>query len=226
MPTSTAAVHVVAFGPYRLDTFRRELRRGGTLLHLTPRVFDTLVALIERRERVAGKAELMAALWPDRAVEEANLTQNVFTLRKLLRGGSEGTEYIATVPRRGYRFVAAVREVEAGEPVAVTRIEPRPPRRARRLMAAIAVAVAFAIAVVAPLGSHADEPRWARLIRTDAGRPPSRADRVRITVQRVDGATRRPRWEKSFESDVQGLAALHDQAARAIAAEIETDQAR
>jgi TolB-like protein/DNA-binding winged helix-turn-helix (wHTH) protein/tetratricopeptide (TPR) repeat protein len=82
--------------------------REGTPVPLTPKAFDTLVMLVENRDRVVEKDEMMKAIWPDSFVEERNLAQNVFTLRKAL---GEDT-YIETVPRRGYRFAAGVREVE------------------------------------------------------------------------------------------------------------------
>jgi DNA-binding winged helix-turn-helix (wHTH) protein/Tfp pilus assembly protein PilF len=105
---------VYHFGPFRLDASKRGLQREGQAVPLTPRAFDTLLALVENRGRVVEKDELMRRVWPDVVVEEANLTQNVFTLRKALGEGSKEQRYIATVPRRGYQFVAEVREsVEA-----------------------------------------------------------------------------------------------------------------
>ena len=96
-----------AFGPFYLDSTRRTLMREGVLVSLTPKVFDTLVILIENNDRVVEKGELMQAIWPDSYVEERNLAQNVFTLRKAL--GED--KYIETVPKRGYRFAADVRQV-------------------------------------------------------------------------------------------------------------------
>ena len=97
-----------AFGPFYLDTTRRTLMREGAPVPLTPKAFDTLVMLVENSDRVVEKDEMMKAIWPDSFVEERNLAQNVFTLRKAL---GEDT-YIETVPRRGYRFAANVREVD------------------------------------------------------------------------------------------------------------------
>ena len=71
---------------------------------LTPKAFDTLLALVERRDRVVDKAELMRIVWPDSFVEEANLSQTIFVLRKTLGEGPDGRPFIDTVPRRGYRF--------------------------------------------------------------------------------------------------------------------------
>ncbi len=102
------------FGEFRLEPELRRLSRDGQPVALTPKAFDTLVALVEWRDRVAGKTELLQRLWPEHVVEENNLTQQIFTLRKALGDGPEGARFIATVPRYGYRFVADVRVVEAG----------------------------------------------------------------------------------------------------------------
>ncbi len=80
---------------------------------LTPKAFDILVALLERRDRVVDKAELMKLVWPDSFVEEANLSQTIFVLRKTLGEAPDGRPFIDTAPRRGYRFAAAVREASA-----------------------------------------------------------------------------------------------------------------
>ncbi len=99
------------FGEFVLSPDERLLLRRSEPVPLTPKAFDTLVALVERRDRVAEKAELMLRLWPDHVVEEANLTQQIFTLRKALGDSPEGNLYIRTIPRHGYRFVAEVRLV-------------------------------------------------------------------------------------------------------------------
>lgn len=98
------------FGPFRLDIQARRLLRNGELLPLTPKDFETLLALVTNRDRVVSKTELMQALWPDSFVEEANLTQHVFTLRKALGNRPDGKPYVETIPRRGYRFTAPVDE--------------------------------------------------------------------------------------------------------------------
>jgi DNA-binding winged helix-turn-helix (wHTH) protein/TolB-like protein/Tfp pilus assembly protein PilF len=87
------------------------------VIPLTPKAFDVLLALIDRRDRVVDKAELMKLVWPDSFVEEANLSQTVFVLRKTLGDDSDGNQYIETIPRRGYRFAADVRVVEIAPPV-------------------------------------------------------------------------------------------------------------
>jgi DNA-binding winged helix-turn-helix (wHTH) protein/Tol biopolymer transport system component len=105
----------VQFGPFRLDAAKRLLLRNGDPVSLTPRAFDALVLLVEHRDRVVSKDELLRDLWLDTSVEEATLSQHVFMLRRALSGGGDPEiEYIATLPRRGYRFVAPVVEIGAG----------------------------------------------------------------------------------------------------------------
>jgi len=119
------------FGPYRADIVRRLLLRNGVPVPLTSKAFDTLEVLVRNRDRVMEKEEMLKAIWPDTIVEEANLTQNVSTLRKALCELPGEHRYIATVPGRGYRFVGAVREPT---PDARADAEPRTPWL-RRLLA-------------------------------------------------------------------------------------------
>ena len=98
------------FGPFRIDLGERLLRRGGNVVPLTPKAVETLVALVERRGRLVSKDELMGRLWPGTFVEEANLTNQVSLLRKALGDNAAEPAYIETVPRRGYRFIADVKE--------------------------------------------------------------------------------------------------------------------
>jgi DNA-binding winged helix-turn-helix (wHTH) protein/TolB-like protein/Tfp pilus assembly protein PilF len=104
------AGRVFVFPPYRLEVRLGRLLRDGQPVPLTPKAFDVLHALIERRDRVVDKAELMKLVWPDSFVEEANLSQTIFVLRKTLGEPPDGERFIETVPRRGYRFAADVQE--------------------------------------------------------------------------------------------------------------------
>lgn len=106
-----AATRCYQFGPFRLDTEKRLLVRDGVPVTLTPKTYETLLALICHRGRVIEKSELMEILWPDSFVEENNLNQNISALRKALGERPEEPRYIKTVPGRGYRFVADVSEV-------------------------------------------------------------------------------------------------------------------
>jgi DNA-binding winged helix-turn-helix (wHTH) protein/Flp pilus assembly protein TadD len=98
------------FGPFRIDARRRLLFRGDEPIPLAPKVFETLLALVRGRGEVLKKAELIDAIWPDTFVEESNLAQHVFLLRKILGEDKNEHRYIVTVPGAGYRFVAQVRE--------------------------------------------------------------------------------------------------------------------
>src|SRR5262245_21117056 len=104
---------IFEFGPYRLDAAERLLRRGDETIPLQPRVFDLLLTLVERHGRLLEKDELMREVWPDAIVEETNLATNISILRKILGNGGDGRRFIETVPKRGYRFVADVRELKA-----------------------------------------------------------------------------------------------------------------
>jgi eukaryotic-like serine/threonine-protein kinase len=100
------------FGPFRLDATERTLQREGAPVALAPKVFDTLLVLVENSGHVLEKEELLRAIWPDSFVEESNLAQNIFQLRKALGEGSAEQRFIETIPKRGYRFMAEVRKIQ------------------------------------------------------------------------------------------------------------------
>lgn len=99
------------FGPFRLDTAEHSLLRNGQLVPLTPKVFDLLKVLVRNNGRLVEKDELLKEVWPDSFVEEGNLNRNISILRKVLGEGTAGKPYIETVPKRGYRFAASVKEI-------------------------------------------------------------------------------------------------------------------
>jgi len=101
------------FGPFRLDPLKRRLLREGEVVRLTPKAFDLLLVLVEARGQTLEKDELLEKVWPDTIVEENNLNQNITALRKLLGDSRQESQYIATISKLGYRFVADVRTVEA-----------------------------------------------------------------------------------------------------------------
>ncbi|HEY6120014.1 MAG TPA: tetratricopeptide repeat protein [Pyrinomonadaceae bacterium] len=102
--------HSYAFGRFSLDSGERLLLRDREAVPLTPKAFDILLTLVEKNGRVVEKDDLMKRVWPNTFVEEGNLTQNVSLLRKALGESANGIQFIETVPRRGYRFVAPVIE--------------------------------------------------------------------------------------------------------------------
>jgi len=98
------------FGEFQLDLSERALFRQGQLVPLTPKALETLLLLVERRSHIVEKDELMKAIWPDTFVEEVSLARNISVLRKVLSDGEAGRTFIETIPKRGYRFVAPVRQ--------------------------------------------------------------------------------------------------------------------
>jgi len=99
------------FGPFRLEPGEHRLRAGDTLLPLTPRACEVLLHLVRNSGQLQLKEVLLQQVWAQSFVEESNLTQTVYVLRKTLASVDPLSEYIETVPRKGYRFRVAVREV-------------------------------------------------------------------------------------------------------------------
>ena len=141
------------FGPFLLDAARLLLSVDGEPLALGPKVVETLLALLERPGAVVSKPELLDRIWPEGFVEEANLAQNVYVLRKTLRQYWD-VEAIVTVPRRGYRFVAPVSEGDV--PVAPRLLEPVPSPRFSpgAMVAAIAATLLLALSFAAISRQH------------------------------------------------------------------------
>jgi Tol biopolymer transport system component/DNA-binding winged helix-turn-helix (wHTH) protein len=147
---------IYEFGPFRLEPAERKLLRGSEVVALTPKVFDMLVMLVRNNGHLLEKDELIRALWPDSFVEEGNLSNNIFVLRKAL--GTDH-EYIETVPRRGYRFVGAVLQLPHAGPAQLQEAPPGRPELARfhipkQLQLFVGVALAVLIAVFSLLLLH------------------------------------------------------------------------
>ena len=126
-----AGTHFYQFGPFRLDPAGRLLFREDKLIPLAPKLADTLLLLVENAGKAVEKEELLRKIWPDTVVEEGSLTRTISVLRKILNEDGEDQEYIATIPKRGYRFAAPV-EIFEGQ------CKPRPlpgPRHLARLLA-------------------------------------------------------------------------------------------
>jgi TolB-like protein/DNA-binding winged helix-turn-helix (wHTH) protein/Flp pilus assembly protein TadD len=121
------AKHFYEFGSFRIDRAERLLLRDSQVVPLTPKVFDTLLVLVENSGHILTKDEVMKMVWPETVVEEANLSKNISTLRKALGESTGQYQYIETIPWRGYRFVASVREVglESGDLVVEERTRSR-----------------------------------------------------------------------------------------------------
>ena len=169
------------FGEFRLDAVARLLSRGGVTVPLTPKAIDLLMVLVEQPGRLLDKNTLLATVWPDSFVEENNLADNIFKLRRVLGDGESGRTFIETVPKRGYRFVGDVRAVrqapeQASEPVArvaaerghqaqakgqtlLTTINPRWPINIFWLVVGAITLVAIALGVSAGRRGAAEPPR-------------------------------------------------------------------
>ena len=116
------------FEDFALDTDRRELRLGGGLLSVEPKVFDLLVHLIGNRERVVSKDDLIRAVWNGRIVSESTLTSCINAARSTIGDSGEAQRLIKTLPRKGIRFVATVREEKSPTDFAAPHILVEPPR--------------------------------------------------------------------------------------------------
>ena len=167
---------VYRFRGFELQPSERRLLGEGKPIALTPKVFDTLVLLVERAGHVVSKDELMQLVWPRGYVDESNLTKHIWLIRRALGDEDHDSRFIETVPKRGYRFVAPVSRAETAaaprEPSATilqapaaaaqapaaghsTPMSPAAPRRPGRwLLATVGVAVLAALAILWRMGSR------------------------------------------------------------------------
>ncbi len=148
------------FDGFVVDPVRRRLVRASEAVTITPKAFSILLILLERRGKVVDKEELIRRVWADTFVTEANLTQNVSSLRKALGERANEQRYVVTVPGRGYSFVAEVTEVEAalssGVDIPIPVLPPRPvlpaaPTRGRGWLAAVILVLLLAVVAAALL---------------------------------------------------------------------------
>jgi DNA-binding winged helix-turn-helix (wHTH) protein len=109
-PDSGAAVRFF-FGEFALDIGRRELRRGAALIAMEPQVFDLLIYLVQNRERVVSKDDLIASVWHGRIVSESTLSSRIAAVRKTVGDSGKEQNLIRTAARKGIRFVGTVTEV-------------------------------------------------------------------------------------------------------------------
>src|SRR5690242_8220587 len=119
---------VLEFGTYRVDREQRLLTKQNEVIPLAPKVFETLLALVESGGRMLEKEALLKRIWPDAFVEEGSLARNISTLRKALGEGPQDQKYIVTVPRRGYRFVAKVSAPATPDRLGVRELSAQLPR--------------------------------------------------------------------------------------------------
>ncbi len=200
---------VYEFGPFRLDAGQLLLFERGEPVALGPKVVETLLALIEHPGEVLTKSALLDRIWPEGYVDEANLAQNVYVLRKVLRGRWD-VEAIETIPRRGYRFVAPVTRVEA------VHVSPRLPAtaavRPRRLWESFAVAALALVLIAGTAFALANPHRTSRSPLTVAGARLYEIGRYYWNTRSHDGIVKSldyfSRVVDSDPHDARGYAAL------------------
>jgi DNA-binding winged helix-turn-helix (wHTH) protein len=153
MPMSGDIGATYRFNGYRLDCAEHLLSRGGVNVSLTPKLFDILVLFLRQQGRLLAKGDLIRDIWPDTFVADSALTKNISELRKALGEGRNGLHYIETVPKQGYRFIAAV-------VIEWVAIDPRIPSAnawsyiGAGIAAASAAMLAFGAAMLHPGASH------------------------------------------------------------------------
>lgn len=160
---------LISFGSFVLDATARELRKNGEFIPLTPKVLELLLLLASRDGGVVEKQEIIEAIWPDTVVEEGNLTQTVFVLRKMIEDAPGDPAYILTVPRRGYRLAGIRQEATVADTVTVdaapTAVKPEGINRSRWAIAAACVLAAVALGLIvqaqwsSPAMTALDQPR-------------------------------------------------------------------
>lgn len=224
------------FGPFRVDAAAQTLTRDGVPLPAKPKAFALLVLLLRCRDRVVDKREVIDTLWAGRVVEEGNLTQNVYELRALL-DDRRPYRWIATVARRGYRFVgtathlpAAAREVRS---LAVLPFRPLGTDEDESLQFGIAEAITGALTArgtrvaIRPAGAArgfgsgvADPVAAARRLQVDAvvdGSIQRAGDRLRVTARLTDSADGTVRWTRRFDGALDRIFEFQDAIADGIA---------
>lgn len=160
------------FGPFQIDAKERVLRRDGLELPLTLKAAETLLVLLQNAGHAVEKDAIISRVWPNTFVEESTLAQNILTLRKTLGKQASGLEYIATVPKRGYRFDASV-SINGDAP------NPALPGAARKeapVSSSLSQVLRLGLLILAGLGSIALVALWFR------GRPTPRVAETRIRL--------------------------------------------
>jgi len=232
------------FGPYRLDTVGRILECRGEVVALPPKAVEVLAELIKRPGEVIGKKQLMDTIWPETFVEEANLNQMVFLLRRAFEA-SNGGEYITTVPRRGYQFSGTVRTVEI--PCRIDSIAVLPfanlsgDTNQEYFADGITEALITELAKVSSLrvvsrtsvmrykGKTEPVGQIARALRVSGileGSVVKSSDRMRITVQLIHAASDQYLWTDAYESAIVNVLEVQSKVARDVAAGIRAQLSR
>ena len=247
---------VYEFGDFRVDPQQRLLtaRVTGSVIALPPRVFDTLLCLVEHSGQLIEKSALMQMIWPTTVVEENSLNRNISILRRALRERPGDHAFIATAPGRGYRFVADVSRVELSPPqspaggnavqddsVAIlcfANLTGDPANDyicegiAEELIHALTGLPGLCVAARTSSFAYKSRPLDARIIARELGvgrilegSLRQEPDRIRIAIQLIDGETGYHVWSKSFDRRLAELLALQEELARAVARALSPDGA-
>lgn len=230
---------VYEFGPFRLDTGGHLLFREGQRTSLTPKAVEVLIALVEAQGAVLAKEELLKRVWADAIVEEGSLASHISLLRKTL-----GEDYIETIPKRGYRFVAAAKPVaEAGErrpqirSLAVLPLDnlgrdadgdrfadSMTEALITRLAKIRALRVVSRTSVLRYKDTQKSMPEIGKELGVDGlveGSVQLEGDRVRINARLVCAASDEHLWAESYDQELRDVLILQNEVARAIAKEIQ-----
>jgi TolB-like protein/Flp pilus assembly protein TadD len=233
--------HLYEFGAFRVDASKRLLARDGTPVPLTPKVFDTLLHLVQHCGTVLGKDELMRAIWPDAVVEENNLNQNISILRRVLGDVRSEHRYIATVPGYGYQFVAEVKlsRERSGQlsPTDCASIAVLPFANlsadasnqyfcdglAEELINALArleqIRVVARTSAFSFKGKEADVREIGRKLKVNTvleGSVRKSGNRLRITVQLINAANGYHLWSERYDAEMQDIFDVQDEITLAI----------
>jgi len=244
--TSEPSNGIFTFGPFRLEVGEHRLLRSGAAVPLTGKAFDTLRVLVERHGTLVSKRELMDTVWPETTVEENNLDRNISTVRKVLGEKSGGRQYIETVPRVGYRFVAEISahtsENDPESPAANTHdvsaiavlpfADMSPARDQDYLCEGLAEELINALTYVEGIRVAARTASFQfRNIGADIreigqrlgvgtlleGSVRKSGDQLRVTVQLIEVATGFHRWSRRFDRTLNDVFAIQDEIAESVA---------
>jgi DNA-binding winged helix-turn-helix (wHTH) protein len=206
------ATRTLRFGPVTVVPPERVVLKDGQPVTLTPKAFDLLAYMASNRGRLLSKDELLKAVWPDVAVEESNLSYNVFAIRRALGDDDDDKRYIETVPKRGYRFVPHVtvedvgHAIPGGHPAEVAAVQPPQPTRSFAapvwvfailaigvtlgafLTAALTWRTTSSVSVASPL--RFQEPVWGRLAESRIFSVSPDGQQIALATEAADGVLR------------------------------------
>jgi len=240
-----------SFDPYAIDTDTRELKRGTKLVALEPQVFDLLVYLIENRDHVVSKDDLIASVWKGRIVSESTLTSRINAARRVIGDSGEHQNLIRTVARKGLRFIGSVREESAAAAEPTPQILPLPDRPAIAVLPFINMSgdpeqEYFSDGISEDIITALSKLRWFFVIARNSsfiykgksvhlkqvaaelgvryvieGSVRKGGDRVRITAQLNDVVTGGHMWAERYDRSLADVFAVQDEITEAIVAAIE-----